>query len=403
MSIDLRTLADKISRAAQAEDLFLREKEARVTFLDKLARLLGNKLALRIDGSLLDREGTIVRMIEAKLAELAAVHKDLGEAKAAPYHVLAGNPADRILRHERAYLPLTAEQQQCLANALASYSLARERAGKPTTRVDSIRERLCAPETDYARLVYPGEHAGHGQGSAGAGPDDPDCPCRDTEHEEQCMREGCGFCIVSWKAKREDVNEAQREQIRVLKNGAAALAAVVQAIGAATGASANSTPAAILEHVRQSRPTPSVKSMIDALDDIQCRAATIHEPDDAMDVLDAIERIAKQALGYGDPLTGDPPTKPAKPAPKPKRFLRVIPRGHTMTSVQEQDWREVGAFVHMLDRTIPRTAVEVIEECRRYNEDYPQDGIRYDFVTEPNFVENRLMQAVEAGFAKLAE
>ena len=37
-------------------------------------------------------------------------------------------------------------------------------------------------------------HDNHGRGTAEDGPDDQDCPCRDTFLEVACAEHGCGFC-----------------------------------------------------------------------------------------------------------------------------------------------------------------------------------------------------------------
>lgn len=44
------------------------------------------------------------------------------------------------------------------------------------------------------RLAWRIDHSSHGQGTEEDGPDDPDCPCRDTRQERACAQEGCGFC-----------------------------------------------------------------------------------------------------------------------------------------------------------------------------------------------------------------
>lgn len=38
------------------------------------------------------------------------------------------------------------------------------------------------------------DHSDHGRGDAENGPDDPDCPCRNTNFREECAAAGCGFC-----------------------------------------------------------------------------------------------------------------------------------------------------------------------------------------------------------------
>lgn len=38
------------------------------------------------------------------------------------------------------------------------------------------------------------DHSEHGRGNADDGPDDPDCPCRDTPQQTECAGTGCGFC-----------------------------------------------------------------------------------------------------------------------------------------------------------------------------------------------------------------
>lgn len=39
------------------------------------------------------------------------------------------------------------------------------------------------------------EHATHGRGGE-SGPDDSDCPCRQTSSRFACAKSGCGFCSV---------------------------------------------------------------------------------------------------------------------------------------------------------------------------------------------------------------
>lgn len=46
------------------------------------------------------------------------------------------------------------------------------------------------------RLVV--DHSDHGRGDE-SGPEDPDCPCRATQHEQACAEAGCGFCKAALK------------------------------------------------------------------------------------------------------------------------------------------------------------------------------------------------------------
>lgn len=43
-------------------------------------------------------------------------------------------------------------------------------------------------------------HEGHGRGTEGEGPNEADCPCRDTPAEDGCARSGCGFCRIQYCA-----------------------------------------------------------------------------------------------------------------------------------------------------------------------------------------------------------
>lgn len=38
------------------------------------------------------------------------------------------------------------------------------------------------------------KHRSHGRGNKEEGPDDPDCPCRETDGQADCAAAGCGFC-----------------------------------------------------------------------------------------------------------------------------------------------------------------------------------------------------------------
>jgi hypothetical protein len=42
-----------------------------------------------------------------------------------------------------------------------------------------------------------GAHADHGRGTSESGPDDPDCPCRNTPEMTTCAFAGCGFCTAA--------------------------------------------------------------------------------------------------------------------------------------------------------------------------------------------------------------
>lgn len=64
----------------------------------------------------------------------------------------------------------------------------------------SDEEAACECDAGIA-CMYPNaeanlgrDHSEHGRSSDGDGPDDPDCPCRETEKEAECASRGCGFC-----------------------------------------------------------------------------------------------------------------------------------------------------------------------------------------------------------------
>ena len=38
------------------------------------------------------------------------------------------------------------------------------------------------------------DHSEHGRGDAESGPDESDCPCRETQFKAECASSGCGFC-----------------------------------------------------------------------------------------------------------------------------------------------------------------------------------------------------------------
>ena len=52
---------------------------------------------------------------------------------------------------------------------------------------------------EQALLGY--DHDSHGRGTAESGPDDPDCPCRDTVRQAVCATAGCGFCLAAQTRK----------------------------------------------------------------------------------------------------------------------------------------------------------------------------------------------------------
>lgn len=64
--------------------------------------------------------------------------------------------------------------------------------------VAMARQRLRSLDVEAfpLRLVEAprGPHHAHGRGTADAGPDDPDCPCRATPRQAECAAAGCGFC-----------------------------------------------------------------------------------------------------------------------------------------------------------------------------------------------------------------
>ena len=179
-----------------------------------------------------------MELIEAKAAELDAVHEDLGrtaeryeemreqrDAAVAEAEGLLEHPSDRwvlresyeqmrelAMRPKAAHtvathiLTLSDEEAKCLANCAASYAGARLRAGKPTSRIDGIRARLPGP-TDPAVMIIA----------------DAVAPLRN-----------------------DDVIVAQQAQIKLLKDGASALTALVNAIGDALGCPPGRKPADVL-------------------------------------------------------------------------------------------------------------------------------------------------------------
>lgn len=59
---------------------------------------------------------------------------------------------------------------------------------------------------DYAD-IYDGcepdeDHSFHGEGDEMSGPDDINCHCRNTVLEDECARQGCGFCSENKKTKK---------------------------------------------------------------------------------------------------------------------------------------------------------------------------------------------------------
>lgn len=53
------------------------------------------------------------------------------------------------------------------------------------------------------------DHSTHGRGDD-SGPDDSDCPCRDTVNQKVCGDSGCGFCAGANKRLGELLRQAAR-------------------------------------------------------------------------------------------------------------------------------------------------------------------------------------------------
>lgn len=108
-------------------------------------------------------------------------------------------------------LELRAEEARTLADKIENYSNPVERGFKHCAFCGSY-EHFAPRCPKMAEVMPPTEsvdHSQHGLGTASGGPAETDCECRGTADEVACAGDGCGFCRVQPKNRKEPAAAAQ--------------------------------------------------------------------------------------------------------------------------------------------------------------------------------------------------